>query len=136
MTSDRHGGLPALAVFTIFGYGAVATLFPPYEWPIRVATALPCIALFGLAVRRGWHRPQAQVMGGSESQGPPWRIGLAVWVVLIGAAVAFQLFNFFAWPRTVYPTLSSLASQIFHLHPVRAAAFGLWLWLGWYLLDR
>ncbi len=124
-------GERALAVAVL--YGAMAMLFPPFTWLQRVATGLPCLAAVAVAVRRGWHRPGSKTATGTEQRGV---LGLAVWLLLIGVAVAVQLFNYSDWPRTVYPTLSSLANQVFWLYPVRLAAFVLWLRLGWYVINR
>jgi hypothetical protein len=122
-----------VAIGVAAAYGAVAMLFAPFTFPQQVATAIPCLAMLGVALRRGWHRP-----GAKPGPEPDVRhgLGLAVWLVLIALAAAVQLFNYFDWPREVYPTLSSLASQVFWIYPVRLVAFWGWLGLGWYLLDR
>jgi hypothetical protein len=52
---------------------------------------------------------------------------LRVWAVLVGALAAWQLAAFVQRPRQEHPTLSSLANTLFESHPVRAAAFMLWL---------
>ncbi|MEW2382641.1 hypothetical protein AB0873_11230 [Micromonospora sp. NPDC047707] len=118
----------------MFGYGVFASLFTPFTRPAQVATAIPCLAIVGLAVRRSWHR--RRMHADAPGDGPTWQAGLAMWLFLLTAAVLFLLLNYFAWPRTVYPTLSWLAGQVFAIPGMRAAAFGLWLWFGWYLVDR
>jgi hypothetical protein len=53
--------------------------------------------------------------------------GLKFWAVLAGALAVWQLAAFVQRPRQEHPTLSSLANALFESHPVRAAAFVLWL---------
>lgn len=90
------------------------------------------VALSGLAVivatagGRATHRRPAPVASGA----------VAVWVALLGAAMAFQLANLFHQPRPTYPTISSLLNLAFQSHAARAGGFALWLALGWYLLGR
>jgi hypothetical protein len=136
-TSARHGRLPAVAVVAVVAYSAVASLLDPFTRPIQVATVLPCIGLLVLAVARGWHR-RGRSAGTPvrRRELPLWGPALVVWLVLVLLAVAVQLFNYFEWPRELYPTLSSLASRVFGVRVVRAAGFALWLWFGWYLVDR
>lgn len=114
-------------------YSAFAMLFPPFTLQQYVVTGIPCVVVVGLAVRRGWLRP-GWVAPPARVPGPT---SIAVlWVVLLGLVTAVQLFHFFDWPRDVYPTLSSLASRVFDIYPVRVAAFAAWAWFGWYLVDR
>ncbi|MEW6155572.1 MAG: hypothetical protein AB1673_16540 [Actinomycetota bacterium] len=122
-----------LAVVVAAVYGAVAMLFAPFTLAQHVATAVPCVAMLTAAVLRGWHRPGAKPGPGPDVR---HRAGVAVWLVLITLAVTVQLLNYFEWPRDVYPTLSSLASQVFSIYPVRVVAFWAWLGLGWYILER
>lgn len=125
--------MPIGAVIVIFAYAAFASLFEPYTRPAQVVTVIPCLAIVVLAVTRGWHRRSADVeVPGARRR----RISLAVWLSLFALAATFLLLNFLAWPRTVYPTLSWLASQAFAAPGVRAVGFGFWLWFGWYLVDR
>lgn len=111
----------------------VGLLFDPFTWPMRVATALALAAVAGAAVRRGWHRREPPY--GSVPVSTP-RSPLFVWAVLILATTGFQLAVYFSSPRAVYPTLSSLAAILFGWRLVRSAAFALWIWLGWYLVER
>lgn len=136
-TSARRGRLPVVAVAAIVAYGAVVSLLDPFTRPIQVATGLPCVGLVVLAVTRGWHRRGRRAGTPVRRRGHPlWAPALVVWLVLVGLAVAVQLLNYVEGPRELYPTLSSLASRVFGIRPARAAGFALWLWFGWYLLDR
>jgi ribose/xylose/arabinose/galactoside ABC-type transport system permease subunit len=125
--------LPRTWIAVGVAYSASAMQFAPFTVQQYVATGLPVLAVVVIAVRRGWLRP-----GWAAPAAPVPRPPLvaALWLMLILVALAVQLFNFYDWPRTVYPTLSSLASQIFDIYPVRVIAFALWLRLGWYFLDR
>jgi hypothetical protein len=130
----RNGTLPVAAVAVLLAYGAFATLFEPWGRPISIITAVAIVALACVALIRGWHLPGRRL-------DPPERVprsipALLVWAVLLAALTFVQLFNFWDWPRDVYPTLSSLAGRVFSVYPVRALAYGMWLWLGWYLVDR
>lgn len=122
-----------VAVVAVVAYAAVAALLAPYSWPQRVATGIPCVIAVAVAVRRGWHRTGR---GAPSPTGTARRAPLVVWVVLLAVLFAVQMLNFYSEPRAVYPTFSAVASDIFHLYPVRAAAFAAWLGAGWYLIDR
>lgn len=126
----RHHAAVLLAVTA---YGAVAAVADPMTWPVRIAVAAPVIVVV-VALARGRHQPHR-----------PWprpdllRAGpapLVVWTLLIVAVAAFNLGHFFAEPRSVYPTLSSLFEEPLSLYPVRAAAFAVWARLGWFLVAR
>lgn len=133
----------------IAGYSAVAAIAAPFTWPARAATAVPILVLLGLAVRRGWHRrglPARAVPAEREVPAAPAapagarsgrHVGaVVVWVVILGAAVTVQLLNFWADPREIYPTLSSLLEDPLSVYPGRAMGYAVWLWLGWYLVER
>ena len=130
-SSALRAGLTQYGLVSLLLYGALAALFAPFTWPIRAATALPAFIVVVMAVWRGWLRPG--VKNAALSRYHP---GLLLWVAVFVVMIAFQLLNFFEWPRTVYPTLSSLLSTWFAFYPARALAFGLWIWLGWYVVDR
>jgi hypothetical protein len=115
-------------------YSAVAMLVPPFTAQQYVVTGIPCAVIVAAAVRRGWLRPGPVHPSPARVPGPA--PVLALWVALLGLALAVQLFHFFDAPRDVYPTLSSLASLVFDIYPVRVVAFAAWLGLGWYLLER
>lgn len=114
-------------------YSAAAMLVPPFTAQQYVVTGIPCAIVVAIAVRRGWLRPGWKAPSAAVP-GPMWV--MLLWTTLVGLAVAVQLFNYFDWPRDLYPTLSSLAGKVFGVYPIRVAAFALWLRLGWYLLDR
>jgi hypothetical protein len=125
-----------IVVFVI--YAAIATSFKPFTLAMLITVAIPSAVVLTVAVARGWLRPRLA----TEPSGAPHRlnrtdaVGLAIWLVLIAVALGFQLAMFVSNPRSTYPTLSSLLAGVFDTRVLRAGAFALWLWLGWYLLDR
>lgn len=59
-----------------------------------------------------------------------------VWLVLLAAIVAWELFCYSSLPRRQHPTVSSLIDML-DAHPVgKTVAFALWLALGWFLAAR
>jgi len=135
-TREAHG--PArhrvLALIGLAAYGAVAAVGDPMTWPVRVAVAAPVVAVLVLAVRRGWHRAHSpRTRSGIAVSGP---VPIIVWMVLLAVVATIQLGHFFAEPRSIYPTLSSLFEEPLSFYPVRAVAFSVWAWLGWALVTR
>ena len=55
---------------------------------------------------------------------------------LLGALLGWELLACSLSPRSDHPTLSSLADAALRPRPVEAAAFLVWLWLGWALARR
>jgi pimeloyl-ACP methyl ester carboxylesterase len=131
----RRAHLPPAVALVLVAYGSVAALLGPFTAPQSVATAIAIAIAVGLAVARGWLRPGYR--GEPTVRGGDWPMAsLGVWAALLGLLTFVQMYHFNRWPRDVYPTISSLAAQIFPLYPVRALAYAGWLWLGWYVLDR
>ncbi len=125
------------AVLVIAGavvYAAVATASGPWTVWARITTAIPGLVAIWYAVRRGWHRRDADV--------PEVRVdrvvvaGLVVWGLLFTLLAVWMLAVFFSHPRAVYPTPSYMMDIAFHNYPLRVAAFAAWLGAGWYVLRR
>jgi hypothetical protein len=132
---ERRGGtLPLAAAAVVLAYGALATVFPPWGTTISIITGAAIAALVGVTIIRGWWRPATPL--DPPERTPRSAVSLVVWVVLLAVLAAVQLFHYTDWPSDVYPTLSSLAGRVFSVYPIRALAYGAWLWLGWYLVDR
>lgn len=127
-----RGAVAPLLLIVVFG--AVAAIPEPMTWPARVAVALAVVAVLALALRRSWHRPGLTVARSERTKAGA--VPAIVWALLIATVVTIQLAHFFAEPRSIYPTLSSLAEEPLTFYPVRAAAISVWIWLGWYLVDR
>jgi len=120
--------LRAPAIGGAAAYAGLAATFAPFSWPMRLATAFPCVILVGVATHRGWLRD------GPVDGAPLRALGLATGLVLLAAIGSFQLSLYLSAPRADYPTLSSLAGSAFEHLPVRATAFAAWLASGWYLV--
>jgi hypothetical protein len=91
------------------------------------ATAVAIILFLPVAIR---HVPVVR----DEPSAP--RRGRAVWVGLVLLLVGWELIAYFSSPRHDHPTLSTIADDAMSGHPGRAAAFALWLTLGWLLFVR
>ena len=64
------------------------------------------------------------------------RGGAGVWIGIFSLLVAWELIAYFWSPRHDHPTLSSITDTAMSNRPGRAAAFALWLALGWALFLR
>jgi hypothetical protein len=123
-----------LLIAVAFVYAAVATASGPWTVWAYISTAIPGLVAIWYAVRRGWHRRDADV--------PEIRVdrvalaGLVVWGVLFALLATWVLSVFFSHPRVVYPTPSYMMDIAFHNYPLRVAAFAAWLGAGWYVLRR
>ena len=137
---QRPASLPDLRLIVVFvTYAAVATNFEPNTRAMLITIAIPAAVLLTVAVARGRLRSARLATEPSVPSSRSNRadaVGLAIWLVLLALAVGFQLLMFMSNPRSVYPTLSSLLAGVFDTRALRAGGFALWLWFGWYLLDR
>ncbi len=62
-------------------------------------------------------------------------IGLVVWAVIIGAALAYQGFTL-VHNDDRWPAFSDILHTVMD-HPLgRWVVFGVWLWFGWHLFIR
>jgi hypothetical protein len=101
----------------------------PFTTGAEIATAIAIGAFLAAelaAVRRGPHAQEAL---------PRWRDG-AAWGALGGAALAFELWNYFASPRSAHPTLSYFVSAVAGQPWSRGLLFAAWLALGGWLVSR
>ncbi|HEX2179857.1 MAG TPA: hypothetical protein VHL54_10145, partial [Actinomycetota bacterium] len=122
--------LAALAVLVIYGWWA--TGLRPFTAPALVVTLATGGVVLAVGARTGRRRP-----GGTEKPSPPVAAaGLAVWGVLVLALAAWEVAAFVQLPRSAHPTLSALANLAFESHPVRAAAFVLWIAAGYGMARR
>ena len=62
--------------------------------------------------------------------------GLGPWMIVLSALVGWEAVAFSLSPRQTHPTLSSIADAALAPRPVEAAAFLVWLALGWRLARR
>ena len=75
-----------------------------------------------------------RLLAGERSTANAPNPGLAPWLILGGAAGAWQIAAYLQHPRADHPTLSVLANAMLHPRPVRTIAFAAWMfgagWLG------
>jgi len=126
-----------LAAGAAYALGAATT--SAFSWPADAVTAIPIVALVVLAVvrwpRRPQPQPQPQLLEGEvvARGGHPYR----AWVVLLAAAVAWELAEYLArGSRGAHPTLSSMADALDRYYPLKALVFFGWLCLGACIVRR
>jgi hypothetical protein len=117
------------AVAVVFVFSWFVTGFHSFTWPARFTVLGSAVVLLRTVDRTR-----------TPPDGPPsvgsWSTGLGIWVALIVLLGAWELNALFRSPRSVYPTLSSLADIALGHHPVRMVAFVGWLALGWDMARR
>ncbi|HLY81782.1 MAG TPA: hypothetical protein VKQ71_02295 [Acidimicrobiales bacterium] len=118
-------------IATALPYSWVAAGFRPFTWPMNIAVILPVLVTAGL----GWIRFRVgritRVVHADSRRG-----GAGVWIGIFSLLVAWELIAYFSSPRYDHPTLSSITDTAMSHRPGRAAAFALWLALGWALFLR
>ena len=139
MPSDEHPRgwrEPApLAAGAAYALGAATT--SAFTWPADAVTAIPIVALVVLVVVRWPRRPQLQpqLLEGEvvARGGHPYR----AWVVLLAAAVAWEVAEYFArGSRGAHPTLSSMGDAFDRYYLLKALVFFGWLCLGACIVRR
>lgn len=108
----------------------------PYAWWVAglahfTTTALLAVGVPALVV--------AAVASLSRRRRPPRRWAPDAWcgwAVVLVALAGWELVAYALSPRSMYPTLSSLADSALRPRAVEAAAFMVWLGLGWNLARR
>jgi hypothetical protein len=128
-----------LAAGTAYALGAATT--SAFTWPADAVTAIPIVALVVLVVVRWPRRPQPQPQPQPQPlegevvarDGHPYR----AWVVLLAAAVAWELAEYLArGSRGAHPTLSSMADVVDRYYLLKALVFFGWLCLGACIVRR
>ncbi len=126
------GALVVAAVFSGVASGA-----RPFTVPADVAVSLPSALFVGVLVAERlrpdagpWRRIDRARPAGVRGSAVPWLVAIAV---LVGVELASY---FHGGPRADYPTLSSGADALFRYRAVKAAAWFVWLTVGWYLARR
>ena len=124
---SRAGRRPWLlaAAALVLLYAWVAAALRPFTLPEDAAVALVWLPVAILVWRRS--RRSGAV---PPKPAPRSRRGGAVWIVLLGALLAWELVSYLSSPRDDHPTLSSITDSVMSTHPGRAAVFLLWLALG------
>jgi hypothetical protein len=119
----------ALLIVAIAVYVWVAAALHPFTLGEEIMVAIP--ALIGFV---GAWRPirRAGTIDGARAA----RVSVAVWLLLLGVAVGWELLAYFSSPRDAHPTLSVIADEVMSMHAGRALMFLAWLALGWVLITR
>ena len=131
MSGTAHRSRPAVAAsagLAVAAYAWFTTGLRPFTGPALgavLAGGIAAIAIGGVLRR---HRPIDRPV-----RAPP---GTGAWLILLVAAVAWELAAYLQRPRSEHPTLSSLANGAFGSHPVRALALVAWLVLGVRIMRR
>lgn len=120
-------------LFGLGAYALVAGSFARYSWPASVSVLVPGISGVVLA----WERPTRA--DSSEPRRDPG--GARAWAGVFIALGLWELTNLLLQPSLVegsydHPTLSVLMDPVLASHAGRSVFLALWLWLGWFLLER
>lgn len=120
-------GIGRLALVLVLGaYALFAARTTAFTRGADLATAVPIIAVLMLAVVR-WPLAARPLQPGAGAGDHPWR----AWVVLFGAAVAWELALYAARGRRAdHPTLSSMLDAVDRFYGLKVVVFLLWLALG------
>ena len=118
------------------GLVVAASFTRPFTWAADLLTAAVIVAAAALAVtlalgKAGTPGGVAR-RAGTRAPGRGWRLLAPVGATV--AAVGWELYCYTGRPRSAYPTFSSLLDAVDSSRPGRAAAFALWLALGWFLV--
>lgn len=112
---------------SVVAYAWWATGLRPFSWPALVAVEAAGIVAILLGAR--WPRP-------SSPHCRPSRRPVMAWAALLAALAGWELAAYLQSPRAEHPTLSSLANVALEPHPIRAAAFVVWLAVAAMLARR
>ena len=127
-TGRSHPALTASAALATAVYAWCTTGLRPFTGPALGAVLAGGIAAVAVGTGLGRH---------GSTDGPARSdAGTRPWLVLLVAAVAWELAAYLQRPRSEHPTLSSLANGAFGSHPVRALAMTAWLVLGVRIMRR
>jgi hypothetical protein len=121
--------LIALVIVVIGVYVWVAAALHPFTLGEEIMVAVPALIVF---VGACW--PIRRTGTGDTARAS--RVSVAVWLLLVGLFVGWELFAYFSSPRDQHPTLSIIADEIMSVHAGRALLFLAWLALGWVLITR
>jgi hypothetical protein len=136
--AGRRPGLRRLPLVTAglgFGvlYAAVAGSFTRYSWPATTAV----IGLATVVVVTGWRGPLRHRPVPGQLPLP----GSALWAGLLAAGGLWELASLLQQPSLTatsyaHPTISALTDPLLASHAGRSVAIGIWLVIGWFLVER
>jgi hypothetical protein len=120
----------------LLGLGAYALVvgsFERYSWPASIGVLLPAASGIVLA----WEGPTRERR--SEERLDPR--GVRAWAAVFLALALWELTNLLLQPSLTegssdHPTISVLMDPVLARHAGRSVFLALWLWLGWFLLER
>jgi hypothetical protein len=118
-----------LVIVAIGVYVWVAAGLHPFTLGEEIMVAIPAVIVL---VGASW--PIRRTGTGDAARAS--RVSIAVWLLLVGLAVGWELYAYFSSPRDAHPTLSVIADEIMSVHAGRALLFLAWLALGWVLISR
>jgi hypothetical protein len=114
-------------------YAVLASFTTPFTLGADVVTALPiglAAVVFGLRMR--WPKRSQGVPTEPAASTGRWSL---VWLGMTGLVLGWELFVYSQMPRHLHPTLSALIDTVDDSHLGKTLLFGLWLLLGWYLVQ-
>jgi hypothetical protein len=121
----------SVLVVLLGAYALVAATTTAFTGSANLVTALPIVALAVLVVVRWPLRPHP--LRAEPGAGHPWR----AWVILFGALVAWELYEYVArGSRADHPTFSSMLDAVDRTYVLKAIVFFLWLFLGAAIVRR
>lgn len=130
----------ALMVAAVAAYSAWGSGTRPFTDPADVAVAIPsAIFALGVVLRLRW--PETGPWRRLPPDRPASRAGglggMAPWLAVVSIFVASELTSYFAGgSRAIHPTVSSGLDSLFHYQAAKAAAFFVWILVGWYFVRR
>lgn len=141
LNRPRHPPVPRPRPPRMLGYVVVSVLaaycwlvssFAPFSTKSLVGVLLPGAVLGVIA----YGHPPRRIP-------PPERmdaVGFSYWVIAITALFEWEASAFRAADTTAagwaHPPLTTLVDAVISPHPMKAAAFGVWLAVGWGLVKR
>lgn len=120
--------LGTLAVLGLAGYAWAASGLPPFSGRALVGVLIPGAALGLIA----YGRPPERIPA-------PERIdvaGFSFWAICVAALLEWEASAFRDNSLSWHPSLTALIDPLIQPHPVRGAAFLVWLLAGWALVRR
>jgi hypothetical protein len=117
----------AAAIAVALGYAWVAGHFSTFTVPAAVATFVPGAIGMVAAVRL----PPSRRCRPDRAA-----VGWWAWAAIAGVALAIELTTLALGASHAHPTVSDLTNPWLSHTPGRAAAFALWLGLGWWIVKR
>lgn len=138
---DRSALVLAGAVPVALVLAVLAAFTRPFTWPADLVVSAGYGALLALVVSQRTapglpgvlRRRPSRARPGQER---PWRARWALWVVPLGAVIAWEVLCYVGAPRSAHPTFSSMLDSVDASRLGHGTTFAVWLAFGWYLVTR